>query len=445
MYRLALSTHTEGPALRASSSSQHVRRNALAFIGESTLFGVGLVFASTTTILPQFVSRLTGSAVLVGLIISLTEGAWRAPQLLFANRLANKPRKKIYLTRAGLVGRPMYLVFALALTLGVTRVPALAVTLFFLLHTTMYVAMSIDTIVWWDVLAKAIPANRRGRILGFSTAIRGAISIGVGLLIAYLLSDSGPGFPMAYTICFAAGGACFMLSLVSWLFVLEPSEPVAEKRPTWSEYGKQVGGILRTSLAFRRLLTVRLLAGFNGLALGFFGLFGIERLGFAPSALGIFAMVQTVSGIMAGLWFARVSERSGNHRIVQIATLISVTGPLVALVFLVEPDLLWRPLYGWTFVSIGVFQTAQFVGFASLNVNLAPPGQRSTYVGLFNTLSSLVIVWPAIGGWLLQWTSYEVLFGLTAGCLVIAHAASWFLPSVSSIPEIDKRGKPPLL
>jgi len=184
--------------------AQHVpdfRRNAFAFIGESMFFGLGLVFASTTTILPDFVSRLTGSAVLVGLIISITEGAWRAPQLLFARGLAHKPRKKVYLTRAGLIGRPVCLFYALVLTLA--RAPILAVALFFAMHTTMYVAMSVDTIVWWDVLAKTIPARRRGRVLGSSTALRGAISIGIGLLIAYLLGDSGPGFPTAYTICFA--------------------------------------------------------------------------------------------------------------------------------------------------------------------------------------------------------------------------------------------------
>lgn len=426
-------------------SEDTIRRNAWAFIGESTWFGLGLVFASTTTILPGFISHLSGSAVLVGLIISLTEGAWRAPQLLFANWLANKPRKKQYLTRAGLIGRPAYLVLSIALMLGAAKVPPLAIALFFVLHTMMYLALSIDTLVWWDVLAKAIPAKRRGRVLGYSTALRGVISIGVGLLIATLLGDSGPGFPTAYTICFAAGGACFMLSLVSWLLVKEPAESVVEKRPTWPEYGKQIGTILRSSSSFRRLLIVRLLSGFNGLALGFFALFGIDRLGFAPSSLGLFAMVQTVSGILAGLWFARVSERSGNHRIVQIATLMSLTGPLVGLVFVIAPDLLWRPLYAWTFASIGVFQTAQFVGFASLNVDLAPPGERATYVGLFNTLSSLVIIWPAIGGWVLQQTSYEVLFALTSGCLVIAHIASWYLPSTSAIPEIDKQGKPPLL
>ena len=109
---------------------------------------------------------------------------------------------------------------------------------------------------------------------------------------------------------------------------------MVETRPTWPEYGRQIRNILRSNSAFRRLLTVRLLSGFNGLALGFFGLFAIDKLGFAPASLGLFAMVQTVSGILAGMWFARISERSGNHRIVQVATLISVTGPVEIAVWL---------------------------------------------------------------------------------------------------------------
>ncbi len=431
--------------MRTNPPTSLYRRNALAFIGESSLFGLGLLFASTTTVLPDFVSRLSGSAVLVGLIISLTEGAWRAPQLLFAYRLANKPHKKKYLTLAGLIGRPVYLWYAFALLLGLARSPVAAVAVFFVLHTAMYVAMSVDSVVWWDVLAKAVPAARRGRVLGFSTALRGVVSIGVGLIIAYLLGESGPGFPNAYTICFAAAGGCFLLSLTSWTFVTEPAEAVERRRPTWKAYLRRIGQTLREDSAFRRLIVVRLLAGFNGLALGFFGLYGIEKLGYDPSVLGLFAMIQTMSGIFAGLWFARVSERTGNHRIIQIATLISLTGPLVALSFQIAPGLLWRPLYGWTFVAIGVFQTSQFVGFSSLNVDLAPAGHRSTYIGLFNTLSSLVIVWPAVGGWLLERSSYTTLFAVTAGCLIAAHLASWFLPAVLAKPEIEPRGKAPLL
>jgi len=431
-----------------TGSAPKVRRNVFAYMGEATLFGIGLVFASTTTILPGFVSRLTGSVVFVGLIVSLTEGAWRLPQLFVANWLAAKPRKKPYLTRAGAVARPAYLLVAIALWLGAARNPALGLTLFFLLHTMMYAALSIDSVVWWDVFAKAIAAERRGRILGTSTALRGVISIGAGVLIAHLLSDAGPAFPGNFAVIFALAGACFLLSLVSWTFVVEPEEPVPHRRTPWRAYLPELLTILRESRAFRQLLIVRLLAGFDGLALGFYVLFGIRELGLPTEMIGVFAVVQTVGGILAGMAFGWISERIGNHRVIQIATAASLTAPLVALFFLLAglgATPIGGALYTYVFLAIGIFLNANFIGFANFAVELAPPGARATYVGLFNTLSGLVVVWPAIGGLLLERTSYFVLFSITAGLLLVAHLASWRLPAIRHLHAHEEAGKPPRL
>lgn len=409
----------------------YLRRNGLAFIGEGTLFGLGLLFASTTTILPGFVSQLTGSAVLVGVIISLTEGAWRLPQLFFANWIGHKPRKKPYLTRVGLVVRPAYLVFALALWLGVWRNPALALTVFFFLHTMMYTGLGVDTLVWWNVLAKAIPPQRRGRILGASIVLRGLIAVAAGALVSFLFGESGPAFPVNYTISLAIAGGFFMFSLGSWMLIVEPEEPSVAARTPWLEYFREVLSILRADGRLRRLLIVRLLAGFNGFALGFYVLFGINELGLPGEMIGVFAVVQTVGGILSGILFGWVSERCGNHRVIQIATAASLTSPLVALLFLfTSPSGLWSSLYAVVFVSIGVSMNAHSIGFANLNVNLAPPGKRSVYIGLFNTISGLVVVWPAIGGWALQQTSYTFLFATSLGMLAVAHLSSWWLPPV---------------
>ncbi len=427
------------------SRQARFRRNAGAFIGEGTLFGLGLLFASTTTILPGFVSQLTGSAVLVGLIISLTEGAWRLPQLLFANWIGHKPRKKPYLTRVGLVVRPVYLVFALALWLGIWRHPTLALMVFFFLHTMMYTGLAVDTLVWWDVLAKAVPPQRRGRILGASTVLRGIIAVVGGVLISFLFGDSGPAFPANYTISLAIAGTFFMLSLGSWMLVVEPEEPSTAARTPWPEYFREVLSILRTDERMRRLLIVRLLAGFNGFALGFYVLFGINQLGLPGEMIGVFAAVQTVGGILSGILFGWVSERYGNHRVIQIATAASLTSPLVALLFFfTTPSGLWGALYAIVFASIGVSMNANFIGFANLNVDLAPPGKRSTYIGLFNTLSGLVVVWPAIGGWVLQQTSYVFLFSVSLGMLAVAHLSSWWLPSLHGEAMRKPGGMPPL-
>jgi len=378
--------------LRQSDILPHYRRNYSAFLGEATLFGVGLVFASTTTVLPDFVSRLTGSAVFVGLIVSLSEGAWRLPQLIFANLLTNKHPKKPWLTRAGMVGRPSYLLYAIALGLGLSRLPTL------------------------------------------------------GYLIARLLAENGPSFPFNYVVIFALSGCSLLLSLASWTFVAEPDEPVEEKRVLWRQYLRQLGDILRHNSAFRRLLVVRLLAGFDGLALGLYVLFGLKELGLSAVSLGLFTAVQTVGGILAGLGFGALSERVGNHRVIQVATAMSLTAPLVALGFRLTGftnGTVGSVIYAWIFLAIGVFLNANFIGFSNYAVELAPPGQRGTYIGLFNTVSGLIVVWPVIGGWLLERTSYLVLFALTAGLLFVAFLSSLWLPPIRRPHLLPRVGTPP--
>lgn len=419
--------------MRVVTIFPHYRRNFSAFLGEATLFGVGLVFASTTTVLPDFISRLTGSAVFVGLIVSLSEGAWRLPQLLFANLLTNKRRKKPWLTRAGMVGRPTYLFYAIGLGLGLSRSPTLGLALFFLAHGLFYVNLALDSVVWWDVFGKAIPAAQRGRLLGLCAALRGIFSVGAGFLIARLLSENGPPFPFNYTVLFALSGFCLLLSLTSWTFLVEPEEPVEEKRILWRHYLPQLVKILRHNSAFKRLLVVRLLAGFDGLALGLYVLFGLKEVGLAPATVGLFTAVQTVGGILAGVGFGVLSERVGNHRVIQVALAMSLTAPLVALGFRLigfADGPVGSATYAWIFLAIGVFLNAHFIGFSNYAVELAPPGQRGTYIGLFNTVSGVSMVWPAVGGWLLERTSYLVLFALTAGLLFVAFVGSFWLPPV---------------
>jgi len=417
-----------------------LRRNGLALFGESTLFGVGMVFAGATTVLPDYINQLTGSAVYVGLVIALTEGAWRLPQLLVARWLLPVPHKKAWLTRAGLVARPVYLIYAVALWLGVGGHPMLALGLFLGLHALKFLAFSVDSVVWWDVFAKAIPPDRRGRVLGASTAVRGLLAVGAGAVIARLLGEGGPGFPFGYAAVFALAGGSFVLSLLSWSFVSEPEDP-AVLRPPRREYMRHLKTILNDP-PFRTALIVRLLAGFEGLALGFYVILAREVLGFSSAYLGVFAAVQTVGGIFAGVAFGILSERAGNHRVIQAATAVSASAPLLALFFFLRGVDAAHPagfLYSWVFVAIGIFLNANFIGFANFTVELAPPGHRGTYIGLFSTLSGLVVIAPLLGGWVLEQTSYTFLLSLTAAVSLLAHGASWRLPQVRRRPPQEIR------
>jgi MFS family permease len=411
----------------------HYRRNFAALMGDYVGFGLALTFASATTILPDFVGRLTDSKIVIGLLSTVSNGAFLLPQLVFANLLTNKPRKKPYFNLGASIGRPLYLLYAIALWLGLGHSPALAVILFFATQVVFWGCDSLVTVAWFDVLAKAMPPERRGRLLGTSQMTGGVLSIGAGATIVALLGETGPPFPYNYATLFALAGGFFLFSLFSWSFVVEPDELVEEgERPAWRDYLPHLLNTLRHDHAFRRLIIVRLLAGFDGLAIGFYVLFATRELGLPPGVIGVFTAVQTVGGILASLGMGVISERVGSHRVVQIATALSLTAPLVAFgLFLipVRDSAVTTAIYAWVFLTIGAVANSVMLGFFNYIIELAPSGQRPTYIGLFNTIGGTLVVLPVAGGWLLQTTSYGALFALTATILAVAHGLSWGLPS----------------
>jgi MFS family permease len=416
-----------------TSLPPHYRRNFVAFMGDIIFFSLALNFASSTTVLPDFVGRLTDSEVAVGLLTTVINGAWLLPQLIFANLLTNKRRKKPYLIRGAILGRPLYLLYATALALGLHRQPALALVLLYGVQLFFFGSDSLAAVAWFDMLGKAIPDARRGRLLGSAQLISGLLSIGAGVLIFALLSADGPPFPHNYAIILALAGSFLLLSLLSCGFMVEPDEPVDEDRLALRDYVAHLRNTLRQDRAFARLIVVRLLAGFDGLALSLYILFAIRELGLPSEVVGLFAAVQNLGRIVASVGLGTLAERAGSRRVVQVTTAISLTAPLVGLALLLTgagESTTTTVIFAWVFVVIGIVMNGAMLGFYNYVLELAPAGQRPTYVGLFNTIGGVLIVLPTVGGWLLRTTSYGVLFALTATVLIVAHGLSWGLPSV---------------
>jgi MFS family permease len=410
----------------------HFRRNFAALFGDYVGFALAMTFVSTTTVLPALAGYLTDSAVAVGLVTSVSHGAWLLPQLVFANLLTSKRRKKPYMMGGGAIGRPVYLIYGIAFSLGLYLYPSLAMLLLFLVQIVFFSTDSLVSVAWFDVLGKAIPEARRGRLIGGAQLVSGLLAIGAGGIIAALLGDNGPQFPYNYSIILILASVCLFFSLASLGLVVEPDEPVEETRPAWRDYLPRLQNTLRHDRTFTRLIIVRLLAGFDGLALGFYILYATRELGLPLATVGLFTSAQTIGKIISSVGLGAVAERSGSHRVVQIATGISVTAPLAGLALYfsgAQSTTATVIVFGWVFMTIGITVSSSMLGYYNYILELAPAGQRPTYIGLFNTISGLLIVLPVIGGWILQGTSYGVLFALTAVPLIVAHVLSLSLPS----------------
>ena len=62
---------------------------------------------------------------------------------------------------------------------------------------------------------------------------------------------------------------------------------------------------------------------------------------------------------------------------------------------------------------LGMGINGNFIGQTNLLLEIAPSEQRSTYIGITNTATAFVTLLPLLGGYLIQWTSYEAAFLLS--------------------------------
>lgn len=73
---------------------KHLKYNIAVNVLDGAFFGLGWGCSSFGTIIPLFVSRLTQSATLIGLIPAIHGVGWQLPQLFMANAVARRRRYK---------------------------------------------------------------------------------------------------------------------------------------------------------------------------------------------------------------------------------------------------------------------------------------------------------------------------------------------------------------
>ncbi len=403
--------------LESLTSAPHYRQNFVSFVLDYVFFGVGMAFVSQTTVLPSFVSQLTDSAPLIGLSSTIMTGAWLLPQLIAASYLADKDRKKPYLMLPAAIGRLAFLLLAVVLFVAGDLSPTLILGLFFIGLAVFMSTDALAAVAWFDILSKAIPPTRRGRLFGIAQFFSGLLTVGAGAVVSTLLGPQGPPFPRNYALLFFLAGLSFFVSLLATAFLREPVKPTQGKRLPWNAFLPKLLMVLRENRTFRLATALRLLMGLGGMALPFYVVYAAEELHLGIGAIGLFLSAQVIGSILAGFVWGYLNERSGSRIVIQYSTVMALASPLLALLMgpiarLAGGSTIY--VYSLIFVAIGALNSSMMPGFINFILELAPPEERTTYIALTNTLCGVLMVAPFLGGWLLQATSYPVLFAVTA-------------------------------
>ena len=408
--------------------------NAAAFVMDSSLFTVSMSFLGTTTILPAFIAQLTPSPIAIGLASGAATGGWLLPQLLVASAIAGKRRKKPIVVSAAWASRPLFFLMGLIVWLYAESRPDLTLVALIAGLAIFYVLDAVVSVPWFDLLAKAIPPTRRGRILGTSQVLGGLGGVAGGVAVRYILGESSPWqYPQNHAVLLMATSGVLLLSAVGLTIIREPAGR-ARSGPVASFHQVLAGlpALLRDDRPYLRLVIVRVLAGSAGIASAFFVLHATEVGRLTLARKGLLVSAQVAGRLAAGLPMRYVQDRMGPRVHIRIVSLLAGVPALLALVAgPLMPSLGNAALYVYLllFLFLGISNSSQGWPFFNYILEYAPDEERPLYIGTLNTLAAMVMLAPPLGGWLLRTFSYPVLFITALGLAGLALLLSAALPS----------------
>ena len=400
---------------------RNFRWNFFAFLVDITSFSFALSFISVDTIAPAMVNQVTSSALLIGLVGTVFRGSWLIPQLAIAQAVKDKPQKKPYLI-PGIIGRIVALgILIAALFGGAVNRPGLFLAIVYACLSLFAVSDGVIAVVWFDILARAIPVQRRGRLFGIGQAVGRLLGMGAGVIVARILGNPALAFPSNYGVLYVLAIIGLVPSAIALLVLREPPLAIpVNQEPAESSTGWFT--ILRSDRTFRRLISCRILVSALLLSSSFFVVHAADVAHLPDSVIGQFVIAQTLGGLVASLALGWVSERFGPRAVIRIGTGLSALAPVFGIFsHLAGGSVL---LYYGIFIALGVWYSIWSLGFFNYLLEIAPEHLRPVYIGAGNTIIGITTLAPIAGGWLLETTSYLGLFVVTAVLMGFAFLLS---------------------
>lgn len=421
---------TEPSPLPPSVADSSLRRNFLLGVTNGAMFSFAESLMSVDTVLTWFVQKLGGSNFLVGLVGPMRDAGWYLPQLFVAHRLQREPRKLPLYRRMALLRAIAWSIWTLAAFL-LTQDHGWLLLIFFVTYGINALASGFAGLSFMDIVAKTIPAQRRGSYFGGRLFFGSILGLFGGVLVGVLVADNNPiGFPGNVAILFAAAWVAAMAGLLTFAVVKEPPGDVRPESDTLTTHVRRAARLPRRNLNLRYMLIARVVVLLSYIAAPFYSVYSINVLHAPASILGVYVSVRTLVSLAINPVWSRLSDRRGNKIVMQLANASGVAmlswvvlAPPLAVAAGLHPEV-QAYLFVPVFALMGLYETGNGIGANNLLLEIAPGNDRAIYVGLTNTILGIAYFSTVISGLLVDWIGYQ---GVFVSALILLIVAQWAL------------------
>ena len=374
------------------------RVNAVKCAAGEGLFGVGMGFVASMTVLPLLLKSLGASDVEVGLAGSIGMAGWGMLQPVSMLLLGGRRRTKRFLIPWNFsFVVPSYIAMAVVSYVLATRQPRLCAVLLLTLFAVRVFGGGALTPFWLDWLTTLFSRNVRGRAIGM---MAGASALGFSLA-AYAAGTAQARlpFPLNYSVLFVISTVFFAVALGVFSLVREPDGvgvPAQALRPQelFSRFGRSLSDV-----NFRRYMIGRVLLALGSGAMAFYAVHfnSAEGGGLGVDLVFKLGMFLTLPQVAASYFLGHLGDRAGHKAGVVIGASAQLAS--IAVAFLGRGGVACAVC----FALFGVSASAAWVSHQNFLFETCPHDSRVAHITLSNMiLQPFFFLVPMATGWMMQ-------------------------------------------
>jgi MFS family permease len=401
--------------------NRNYRYNFIVNLLDGGFFGFGLGFASFVTILPLFISTLTDSYILIGLIPSIHIFGWLVPQLLTAEHVSRQSRYKPMVLWMTVHERLPFLGMALTAWFAPGIGNSLVLSISFVMLIWQGLGGGFTATGWQSMVGKIVPGERLGLFFGFQNGALNLMSSLSAIIAGFILDRLAS--PLDFSLCFLLAAVSMAISYLFISMTREANTQVEDRFFNRKSFWQGLFLILQQNVNFRWFLLVRMLSHGASMAFAFYIVYAVKHFGMSEFTAGVMtavlAIVQTVANPMMG-W---LGDRWSHRLAIGLAGIAATVSALLA----------WgAPSYTWfylVFILMGIANSGIWTNATAMLLEFGSQAERPGYIGLANTLvAPAAILAPIIGGWLADHFSFQTTFMSSAILgLILAGVVGFFL------------------
>jgi MFS family permease len=367
-------------------------RNFFAYLFANFLNKISDELVSARVTLPWLFSLLGIPATFTGFLVPIREAGVLLPQLFVAAYVRHLARRNIvWLAGALLSATSLFLMALIAWqTQGV-----LAGWLILGSLVVYSLARGLCSVSAKDVLGKTVSKTRRGRLMGYSTALAGGVTFVIGLLLVYEPFKQ-QSIDLLLTLILAAA--------VLWLFAFTSFATIREPAGATEGGGNAIAEAIRSlrllvdDRPFRQYVISRMLFLSIALVIPFYVMLIQQQLDVQLALLGWLIIANGLASVLSAPLIGKFADQNSRNVMTISALTAGIIGIITWHVVSYSETEFGLPLYLAIFFVITLSHGAIRLGRKVYLVDLANSDNRAKYVAVSNTLIGLgMFVFGGVG------------------------------------------------